>query len=49
LAEAREQLGNVSTHFFSFGGAGATARWAAAVAAGRITLDRTDGFGVAPP
>ncbi|HXF88056.1 MAG TPA: methylenetetrahydrofolate reductase [Xanthobacteraceae bacterium] len=49
LAEAAERLGKVSAHFFSFGGVGATARWAAAAAAGRIVLDRADGFGVEPP
>jgi methylenetetrahydrofolate reductase (NADPH) len=42
-------LGRVSAHFFSFGGAAATARWATAAAAGRIVLDRAGGFGVAPP
>lgn len=49
LAEAGNALGKTAVHFFSFGGTGATARWAAAAAAGRITLDRTDGFGVEPP
>ncbi len=46
LAEANAggRLGEIAPHLFSFGGAGATARWAASVAAGRITLDR-DGFG----
>ena len=38
-------LGDVAPHLFSFGGIGATARWAAAAAAGQFTLDR-DGFGV---
>ncbi|HJQ18122.1 MAG TPA: methylenetetrahydrofolate reductase [Allosphingosinicella sp.] len=38
-------LGDIAPHLFSFGGIGATARWAANAAAGRITLDR-DGFGV---
>jgi len=38
-------LGDIAPHLFSFGGIGATARWAAAAAAGRITLDR-DGFAV---
>ena len=42
-------LGRVSAHFFSFGGAAATARWASAAAAGRIVLDRSGGFGVEPP
>jgi methylenetetrahydrofolate reductase (NADPH) len=51
LAEACGEgaLGRVSAHFFSFGGAAATARWASAAAAGRIVLDRAGGFGVAPP
>jgi hypothetical protein len=40
------ELGDIAPHLFSFGGIGATARWgAAAVAAGRITLDR-EGFAV---
>ena len=43
------RLGRVAAHFFSFGGAAATARWAAAVVGGRIVLDRSDGFGVEPP
>jgi methylenetetrahydrofolate reductase (NADPH) len=41
-------LGRVAPHFYSFGGLGATARWSAAVAAGRIELDRDDGFAVTP-
>jgi methylenetetrahydrofolate reductase (NADPH) len=47
LAEANAdgRLGDVAPHLFSFGGTGATARWAQAAAAGRITLDR-EGFGV---
>jgi methylenetetrahydrofolate reductase (NADPH) len=51
LAEACAdgKLGRVGTHFFSFGGAAATARWVKAAAAGRIVLDRTDGFSVTPP
>lgn len=51
LAEAAATggLGNVTPHFYSFGGLAATVRWAAAVAAGRIALDRTDGFSVTPP
>jgi methylenetetrahydrofolate reductase (NADPH) len=44
-ANAGGRLGEVTPHLFSFGGIGATARWAAAAAAGRIRLDR-DGFGV---
>jgi methylenetetrahydrofolate reductase (NADPH) len=47
LADA--QLGDVAPHIFSFGGLGATARWTAAVAAGRIALDRAGGFRVDPP
>ncbi len=39
----------VEPHFFTFGGLAATARWSAAVAAGRIALDRTAGFTVSPP
>jgi methylenetetrahydrofolate reductase (NADPH) len=39
----------VNAHFFSFGGVGATARWAQAVADGRIALDGMAGFTVAPP
>ena len=39
-------LGDIAPHLFSFGGIGATARWIASVAAGRITLDR-DGFAAA--
>ena len=42
-------LGDVAPHFFTFGGLGATARWTAAVAAGRIALDRSGGFRVDPP
>jgi len=51
LAQAcsERQLGDVALHFFSFGGAGATARWAAAASAGRITLDGAGGFRVEPP
>jgi len=51
LAEGCDEqaLGRVSAHFFSFGGAAATARWASAAAAGRIVLDRAGGFRVEPP
>jgi methylenetetrahydrofolate reductase (NADPH) len=47
LAEANAdgKLGDFAPHLFSFGGTGATARWAAAVAAGRMKLDR-EGFSV---
>lgn len=43
------RLGDVSPHFYAFGGLAAAVRWAAAVAAGRIALDRTGGFSVTPP
>jgi methylenetetrahydrofolate reductase (NADPH) len=51
LAEGcvEQALGRVSAHFFSFGGAAATARWASAAASGRIVLDRAGGFRVEPP
>jgi methylenetetrahydrofolate reductase (NADPH) len=45
-AHAAGRLGDVAPHFFSFGGVAATARWAAAVAAGHIALDSGDGFRV---
>jgi methylenetetrahydrofolate reductase (NADPH) len=47
LAEAAPS--RVSAHFFSFGGLPATARWAQAVADGRIALQGAGGFTVAPP
>ena len=47
LAEAAP--GDVVPHFFSFGGVPATARWASAVADGRITLDAGGGFRVEAP
>jgi methylenetetrahydrofolate reductase (NADPH) len=47
-AWARGALGEVAAHFFSFGGIGATARWAAHAAQGRITLDGENGFSVEP-
>ncbi len=47
LAEAG--LANVSTHFFSFGGLPASARWARAVADGNIVIQGETGFAVAPP
>jgi methylenetetrahydrofolate reductase (NADPH) len=43
------RLGNVSPHVYSFGGLAAAVRWTAAVAAGRFTLDRAEGFSLAPP
>lgn len=51
LAEAMAtgRLGQVGAHFYSFGGIAPTGRWAAAAQAGRIVLDRPDGFRVAPP
>jgi methylenetetrahydrofolate reductase (NADPH) len=47
LVEANRdgELGEIAPHLFSFGGIGATARWAAGAAAGRIRLDR-EGFAV---
>ena len=51
LADAAPaQIGdNVSAHFFSFGGLPACARWARAVADGRIAIEGEVGFRVAPP
>ncbi len=49
LAEAAAERADLAPHIFSFGGLAAAARWAAAAAAGRITLDRADGFTVEPP
>lgn len=48
LVEANRDgaLGEITPHLFSFGGIGATARWAASAAAGRVSLDR-EGFAVA--
>lgn len=42
-------LANVSAHFFSFGGVPATARWAQAVAEGRIAIEGDVGFKVVAP
>jgi methylenetetrahydrofolate reductase (NADPH) len=39
------ELGDIAPHLFSFGGIGATARWTASAAAGRVKLDR-EGFAV---
>jgi len=47
LADAR--LAEIVPHFFSFGGIPGTARWATAVADGRITLDAGGGFRVEAP
>lgn len=44
---ATGSLGLVSAHFFSFGGLGATTRWASHAQQGRFTLDG-DGFSVEP-
>jgi hypothetical protein len=49
LAQAQDELGEIAPHFFSFGGLASTARWAAAVAQGRITLETGEGFRVEPP
>jgi methylenetetrahydrofolate reductase (NADPH) len=49
LAAAMAEQTCVAPHIFSFGGLAAAARWAAAAAAGRITLGRADGFTVEPP
>jgi methylenetetrahydrofolate reductase (NADPH) len=49
LADATAGRTDVAPHIFSFGGLAAAARWAAATAAGRIALDRADGFTVEPP
>ncbi|HWM47274.1 MAG TPA: methylenetetrahydrofolate reductase [Xanthobacteraceae bacterium] len=46
LADMKDQLGDVSPHFFSFGGLPATTRWVNAAATGRITLT-SEGFEVA--
>ncbi len=46
---AQAGLGDVAPHVFSFGGLATAARWIAAAAAGRILLDRADGFTVEPP
>jgi methylenetetrahydrofolate reductase (NADH) len=50
LAQARadRHLGVVKPHFFAFGGLATTARWAAAVAERRITLQAGPGFRVEP-
>ncbi len=46
LAERQGGPGDVTAHFFSFGGVDATARWAAAAAHGHIALDPQGGFSV---
>jgi len=40
---------NVAVHLFSFGGLPASARWARAVADGRLAIEGDAGFKVAPP
>jgi len=47
-AAAHGALGEVAGHFFSFGGIGATARWTARAAQGRISLEGDTGFSVEP-
>jgi methylenetetrahydrofolate reductase (NADPH) len=51
LAQARGEhhVGEIAPHLFSFGGLSQTARWAAAVAQGRIAIEGGDGFRVEPP
>jgi hypothetical protein len=49
LAQQGAQLGEVAVHFFTFGGLALTARWAAAVAQGHVTLDASGGFQLEPP
>jgi methylenetetrahydrofolate reductase (NADPH) len=51
LAQSRAErhLGEIAPHFFSFGGLARTARWAEAVAQGRIALEGGEGFRVEPP
>jgi methylenetetrahydrofolate reductase (NADH) len=51
LADARAEgtTGEIAPHFFSFGGLTRSARWAQAVAEGRIALDAGEGFRVEPP
>ena len=49
LAERRDELGEIAPHFFSFGGLAGTARWAMAVAEGRIAIEGSEGFRVEPP
>lgn len=49
LAGAAAGRTGMAPHIFPFGGLAAAARWAGAAAAGRVTLDRDDGFTVEPP
>jgi methylenetetrahydrofolate reductase (NADPH) len=48
LAAERARLGDIATHFFSFGGLVRTARWASAVERGQIALEAGQGFRVEP-
>jgi methylenetetrahydrofolate reductase (NADH) len=48
-ARADRHVGEIAPHFFSFGGLARTARWAEAVAQGRIALEGGEGFRVEPP
>jgi methylenetetrahydrofolate reductase (NADH) len=47
-AQSSRPLGELKPHFFSFGGLLRTARWAEAIAQGRLTLESGQGFRVAP-
>ncbi|MCC6777555.1 MAG: methylenetetrahydrofolate reductase [Hyphomicrobiales bacterium] len=49
LAQARSPLGDVALHYFSFGAIARSARWAAAVAKGQVTLAAGEGFELTPP
>ncbi len=51
LAEARAngRTGEIAPHFFTFGGLARTARWAQAVADGRVAIEAGEGFRVEPP
>jgi methylenetetrahydrofolate reductase (NADPH) len=48
LAAERDRLGDVTAHFFSFGGLARTARWASAVELGHVALEAGQGFRVEP-
>jgi methylenetetrahydrofolate reductase (NADH) len=47
-AQSKGHLGELKPHFFSFGGLLQTARWAKAVAQGRVTLEAGQGFRTTP-
>ncbi len=49
LADAAASRTDIAPHIFPFGGLATAARWAGATAAGRLTLEREDGFIVEPP